>query len=342
VTHVVVFLAVLECLGTGRKQVDAKKFTEAVATFEKCVEQAPDDEVIWSEYAAALVAAKQRGATVAKHAVGVAKTPAVKAASLYSLGQAMHDDPDPVMETEAYLESMRLRPNPTVAAALAKIDKTAQPTPSFSAAPMKGPFPTIEAACKAGETDTALAVGPRSRGRKPECACQPPTERAGEAPFDAWAKVVFECGDAGRVVALGVKVKGSWYTAPVAFGVPENQKRCNASADLGGTEQRGGVFAARTLWSTDCGGGGIDKDFRWTGVALVGVGASGKPSLIGPIMLSTDHKLPFPEGDAEVRLSRWRVEFKLSPAGELDVTGDPEWSKDVAAKVLGRHALSFP
>jgi tetratricopeptide (TPR) repeat protein len=132
-----------QLLSQGRKLEAANKLPEAAKAFADCLVMIPDDATALSElgyvqYRAGDLAQAEK---TTRKAVARASQPTLRAASLYNLGLILLDrSQDKVGAAAALEESLRLRPNKVVEAALAKLDTKAVGRARVGITPLAGPF----------------------------------------------------------------------------------------------------------------------------------------------------------------------------------------------------------
>jgi hypothetical protein len=332
-------------LRKGRQLQGKKQWAEAIRAFQACVAIAPDDaacagELGWTAYLAKdLVLAE----SATRQALAGTGSPALRGAALYNLGlieEAKRDQPAAIA---AYRESLQVRPNGVVRAALAKLapDVAAAFDP-FKPVALAGPFSSIEAYC---------ATTPKTTPEEYTCSCGADDTKAAARTLPPGIlqveSVTRGCGaaatESGQTdYGIAVKVASGWYAGVVAT-VHQNRFCMDTMVLAGVTASPGKAALARFAITGECAGG--NGGTKWTEQALVAIGGA-KPSAT-PLIVVTRHETDSDTPYDASKVSRTRTDIALEPAwaadGSLTLTGKTTGlDQGEASNILGEHALVFP
>jgi tetratricopeptide (TPR) repeat protein len=341
-----------EHLSKGRKAEDKKDYTKAVAEFREALKILPDDAAALSElgYTLLLMADPKSAEEPTRRSIANATSPTVKGASLYNLGrirEALLDKPGAIA---AYKESVRVRPHAGVLAHLKELDSlAAAELDPFLPKPMDGPYPSIDGYCKL----VTAALTQLSEGQ--QCFCGKDEGGATAAKVQApWLEAkVFLSGcssDDGRFgddrYNLAVRTKAGWFVAKDMAQDIYNQ-HCGANDDFKHSlEMRDAQVVWHFDFGSDCVGGDTEDVWTKSIVAVVGMGASGKPSATPAIVLKQNEVSQSGVGDdhppAPKTLVDVSLDLKYTKDG-LELAGKTKGMDATAASgVVGKHTLLFP
>ncbi len=347
-------------LQRGRALQGTHDFTGAITAFEACLAIAPDDPVALSEigWSAYLAHDNTRAETATRAALANQAGPAVRGSTLYNLGLIEEAKGDRAAAIAAYSESLHVRPNTTVRAALAKLDAAAAATfEPLQPARLAGPFKTIEAYCK------TIDVAPAEPWIT--CACgttTPATASKVEPPFAELAVFTRVCNgtppskddDVGDLsYKLALRTSTGWFVQDLesrhygrnCFETEQSLTYEAHVADVipGGTREALVTTTSKgTCWHGDA-------DWDDAALIVVGIGPSRAPS---GVRIATKR---FDRSDANLDPNgnpngTWNVV-------DADVSLDVAWAADGALQlsgktkgldkgeeqgVLGKHTLVFP
>jgi hypothetical protein len=359
----------MELLRTGRQQVAAGKYAEAVVALEQCVKLAPADPTANAELGWAAFKAKDltKAEAATRKALAGKQSNDQRAATLYNLGRIANDGGGSIPSLAPLLESYRLRPNEVVRAHL----HLAQPTLADALDPYvthaaSGPFASIAAYCKA-----AKPIVLDDSGHDFECGCNDIGTDGEPNPYEDNAKlkpkavklaapydkvVVFtrrclgnDAAPIGKVMELevGVKLARGWFVTAIDSADPNSHGGVDAHvASVTATDVIPGDKPELVV-DYKIGGNYThhDDESEWNAhaVVVIGISASGVPSATHPIVL--DQTGP----------RRGGASFDLKPIahrtltwnkdGTAQLTGDPDWVDKLDPKLdaglRGRHAVTF-
>lgn len=338
-------------LKKGRARARTGDAAGAVVSFRAALAAKPDDAVALSELGAAALQAGDLALAEqsTRAAVAAATTPQLKGAALYNLGRICEKKGDRAGAVDAYRQSLQARRNGTVWRALGALDAgAAAPFDPLAPQPMKGPF---------ASPAEFLAQLPNNSGRlvdddSPALANPPPPYRA--------ARVLATTDDPAREppafesLSLAVQLPSGWFVCPTFATVQ------NAHDPLGNST---GSFAGIEIAAKDLlAGGAPEVSLRYlersayvsdttteaedaTWLAIVGVGASGKPSCVTGIVVDW---LPARGSDFVAEEARARDPKLVTVPIEFaaDAINVPALPKAIPARIrdaqLGRHLVTFP
>jgi tetratricopeptide (TPR) repeat protein len=337
-------------LRKGREQQAAKKYAEAIATFEASLKAQPDDPTVLGElgWTAYLMKDYAKAKDATQRAIAHQASPNIRGAALYNLGLIAEAQGDMPGAVSAYVESLRARPNATVRGALRKLDpKAAEPFDPYLPAPLAGPFASIAAYCK-----TLPAKHTDFEGTA-DCACYdvPGGSKKLAAPFDKVTIFRRGCGydqsDDGFAkfgffeYKVAVKVASGWFVETVGDQTLIGHGGESFHIDSVKQPALGGIALAYRIKGTYSHRTEAN-DWDRTEVVVIGVGASGKPSATPPI---PSKKLEIDEYDSS------------GPHKTIDVALDLTWGTDTltvtakkttgldratAGDLIGSHRIAFP
>ena len=147
-------------LRDGRRAVQAKRFADGIALYEKALALRPGDPRLLVElgWAAFLSGDLDRAASATRRGLAGVRGTAAEGAALYNLGRIAEQRGDKNEAARRYRESLAVRPNAAVRerlgavapeAALAAATQTEQATAAPEVGPLEGPLPSLDAVCAA-------------------------------------------------------------------------------------------------------------------------------------------------------------------------------------------------
>jgi hypothetical protein len=353
--------AYLAALDAGRKAHRAKDYPAAIRGFDAALALQPDDPRALAERGWARFQAGQLPEAEADTLSAIARTTDRKllGSAWYNLGRVREAQGRKDDAAKAYGVSLGFRPNDTVSARLASLGVTARD--AYTAAPMAGPYATLDAWCDARKAALQADVGSELK-----VLCDPTGTRLGEyegpratsgGPFSevkVLAVGIPIFGDAldggGEMhLSLAVRTASGWYTRdgllyvynPGAFGIFQS-----ATAESLVVQQDRVVFAyGHDGHDSDMGVNEIQSDAtRW--LLVCGLGTTG-PACIDPILTSERSERarlledePEEPGIEHTFFSNaWEGSARLTPDGAVEISGPPHPQHGAQ---VGRHALVFP
>ena len=201
-----------QALQRGRALFNKKNPDEAIKAFRAALEARPGDPAALSELS--WVAFTQKDLTGARKAaeqsIAGTRDPIIKASSLYNLGKVEEAEGNKDAAVAAYRESFQLRQHPAVKKRLVALGAEV-PESVWQATAMEGPYETIAGFCdKRGISNTEWDGSDY---------CNPELDSAGFDTLPPWATEAgaFESyteDDDLPQVNLAVKTAGGWYVAP--------------------------------------------------------------------------------------------------------------------------------
>lgn len=307
-------------LNQGRQLERANKLADATKALTECLTLVPDDPSALSELGYVQFRAgdlAQAEATTRK-AIARADRAELRAASLYNLALILQardaqkgskgDKADKAGAIAALEQSLRLRANPAVSAALAKLDPKAIARVRVAITPMKGPAwsndvtgaKLSEDLCwrAIAETWPELRVQPEDHRNCSEVKVKLPAD----SPFldvRIW-QAVGEYGWNKQVDTLAIRMKDGWYLTQ--FDTFFSHRWSSGSNKVVTAEVRTlgkrRVLDLRWQTSIDEWAWGMDpakerynqegRLQKTTYMLLAGIGASGVPSVTTPIPIATE------------------------------------------------------
>ena len=340
-----------ELLRKGRELQGKHKWQDAITAFKACVDLVPEDatalgELGWTAY---LAKDLKLAETATRQSLAGEASPNIRGASLYNLGlieEASGKKPDAIA---AYTESLKVRPNGIVRAALAKLSpEAANAFDPFKPVALAGPFPSLDAYCKTTPEVTSE--------QEFTCWCKADdthqVKRALAAPFEKVETVSHFCGgptEAGlNDYALAIKVAAGWYVETVAT-VRQN-RWCTNEMKLSGVAVKdvaaspGPELLLHFAISGSCEGGNGGEE--WTEDGLVVAGGT-KAVSATPLIVAKRHEIssdvPYSTTEHGKTTTDIALDFTWSADGTVIVKGKTTGlDKGEAANVLGKHTLVFP
>jgi hypothetical protein len=264
-----------QSMAEGARRMAANDAAGAVVAFQAALEARPHDaralsELAWASFSAGDLAA---ASSLASEAVVVAKSPRVRAMAYYNLGRASEALGRLTGAQIAYARSLALRDNAEVRARLNNLS-----TALLTAHPLAGPFARPDAFCA-----SPCEVVPDIDHRLDESG-QELVDLAGnivheaKPPFLAVTKLVTDAPGPAisfPIANLALQVGSSWYVLP-SIG--------EAAGGHGGRHAIDVKMVGPRLvatWTSEVGRfGHVDE----VATIVCGVGASGRPSCVGPIV----------------------------------------------------------
>ncbi|HEX3760752.1 MAG TPA: tetratricopeptide repeat protein [Kofleriaceae bacterium] len=359
-----------EALRKARKLAAAGKHAEAVAAFEQVVKAHPDDVAAQAELGFEAYKAKDYAKAEAVTRAAIAKLPAAKAsdadtsqadrtrgAALYNLGLILEATNRPKDAATAYAGSLDARASRAARTRLQKLDPAlAAKHDPLAPDPLAGPFASLTATCEAARKD-APADPPADWDEGESCA-RPPRIAIAGAPTPPFDEVVAYQTPPKVDLHIAVRIGKQWYR--YSFG---------SSHDLGEPGGGDGEHCGATTYKAvrigalkrevpalqleytglneACErrkGGGHYESWGWNdrGLVVIGVGPSGKPSGMPPLLT---HEVDwFSEDEGKKTTSRAGLTLTWAP-GALDVGGKaPQTGTEPldAEGLLGHHVIAFP
>jgi hypothetical protein len=165
---------------------------------------------------------------------------------------------------------------------------------------------------------------------------------AAAKPYEAFEVVLQKCGlhamDVGHdQYNVAVRIGGSWYAGTAAETLAN--RHCNNTISNPRIELDGAHALVWVDEEGDCWGG--DAEWKWTEkeLVVVGVGASGKPS-VTPTIVVTRKEMKDERMGGGAAKAIVDIALDLKWKGDtLEIKGK---TKGGDASVVGKHALAFP
>lgn len=356
-----------DALRTARKLAAAGKHAEAVAALEQAVKAHPDDLAAQGELGFEAYKAKDYAKAEAVTRALLAKVPAPKpdadtdtgpidrtrGAALYNLGLILEATSRPRDAAAAYADSLDARQSRAARTRLQKLDPAlAAKHDPLAPDPLTGPFASLAATCEAERKD-AEAKPDEVWDEGQSCASPPRIAVAG-APRPPFDEVIAYRTPQRTVLHFAVRMGKQWYgysfgsshdlesatdhcglttfkavrLGPVKREVPALQVEYTALND--GCERRQGADHYES-WG-----------WNERGVVVIGLGPSGKPSGMPPLLT---HEVEWNSDDGgKKHTSRAGLSLTWAPAA-LDVAGKvPQTGVEPfdAESLLGHHVIAFP
>ncbi|MDB4957629.1 MAG: hypothetical protein JWO36_5198 [Myxococcales bacterium] len=338
-----------DLLRKGRQLETKQKFPEAIAAFEDGLKVIADDATLLAEIGWTAYQAKdlKRAEAMTRKSLANEAAPNLRGASLYNLGKIQEDLKDTRGAIASYSESLRVRPNGVVRAALKKLDPAAAATfDPFKPAALLGPFASIDAYCK--------TTSPTEEdGYLEDCSCgdRDPKEAKPTLgkPFDDAIMFTRVCSaphteNARSQYFLGLRVGKSWFVTKYAD--QRENRHCNESLTNDSVTAADGVLQLRATETGSCAGGDVGSDWTTQLALIVGVGASGVPAATPPIVIKkhmVDQIDMFGSAPKKRTTADIVLDLVLSKDKTLEIKGKTTGlDKGEASNVLGKHALVFP
>lgn len=354
-------------LADGRALHRKGDYPAAIAAFERALAVDPDDPRALAELGWAAFFARDLDLADAKTRAALARSADArgKGAALYNLGRIAEERGDKDQAIAHYKHSLQERPNDTVRDRLAALDPAAVVAYDvFTPVPLAGPFATLKAFCAGhktidGDTHPCDPDAPLSA----DVYDGPTAIARGQAPI-LEARILWAPGAPGLsleaevLIHLAIRTDQGWFVSqpvvdiynPGAFGIHASLKATALElADLvaGGAPELRYRFTL-DHYDSDMGINEYEQDID-TSLVLCGIGASGKPSCTGAILLESmsERDVLFPDQDEPgmkhdgLHSERFALTAAISPDGRIDLTStDPV--PDRARPLLGSHPLAFP
>jgi len=338
-----------ELLGKGRELEAKQKLTDAIATFQQALQVIPDDatvlaEIGWTAYQAHDL---KQAEAMTRRSLANEAAPSLRGATLYNLGMIQEALANKTGAIASYGESLRVRPNGIVRAALAKLDPAAAAAfDPFTPSALAGPFASIDAFCKATKR-------PNEDGYLEDCSCGDVDPKAPKpalgAPFDEAKLFLDACSaphteNARMQYDLGIRVGKNWFVAKYA------ELRVNRHCNLDLTDNAVGVtdsvLQLKATETGSCVGGDIGSDWTTEWRLIVGVGASGSPAATPPIIAkrhTVDQTDMFGPAAKKRVSADIALDVTVAKDGTLEIKGRTTGlDKGESSNVLGKHRLVFP
>lgn len=338
-----------ELLGKGRELEAKQKLTEAIATFQQALAVIPDDatvlaEIGWTAYQAHDL---KQAEAMTRRSLANEGAPSLRGATLYNLGKIQEALSNKIGAIASYGESLRVRPNGIVRAALAKLDATAAAAfDPFKPAALAGPFASIDAFCKATKR-------PNEDGNLEDCSCGDVDPKAPKptlaAPFDEAKLFLDACSaphteNARMQYDLGIRVGKSWFVAK--YGELRVNRHCELDLKDDAVAVTDGVLQLKATETGSCIGGDIGSDWTTEWRVIVGLGASGIPAAPPPIVVkrhTVDQTDMFGPAAKKRVSADIALEVSVSKDRTLEIKGRTTGlDSSESSNVLGKHRLVFP
>jgi hypothetical protein len=340
-----------QAMAAGQRRMAAKDFAGAATAFQAAATARPEDpralsELAWASFLAGDFVAAEHAAVQATWAT---KDPGLRAMAFYNQGRALEALGRPGEAQDAYARSLDLRNSPEVRARLSQLA-----TAILTARPLAGPFAKPEDFCKAPCEDVTLDVdGKVSETGEPVVDLAGNVEHVAKAPFVQVAKIVTPPRDemAGWPVAnIAFQIGASWFVLP--------EVGLAADGHGGGHRITVHMVGPRLVvdWSSSVGRFGHTDE---RAVVVCGVGASKRPSCVGPIVTERTETVDHCGKDTDcTRRPDFNVSFHCRAqlrgdvlsvsrnSAKLDNVDDgvPHGPRPDACESLpsfGKHALTF-
>jgi tetratricopeptide (TPR) repeat protein len=364
--------AYVKALNDARDFHRKKSYAAAITAFDRALAIYPDDpralsEKGWSEFFAKNLDAAERDT---RDAIARTTDPALLGSSHYNLGRIQEERGEKDQAIASYKESLRVRPNKIVRERLAKLDAAAAAeSGSFTAKPLAGPFAGLDKFCAAERKskggDYATFLCDAESGEKGELTG--PTEAPAQGPYTAvkifgssggyFADAPFGLGDASYYLAI--KTKDGWYVFtdfayvynPGAFGIHESLEVTTLEIKdvVPGGAPEIVVRYEHSRGDSDLGLNEYQQDESEM-LMVCGVGASGKPSCVGPQLLSSKSKRDIISAEDEAPGTphdlfdnAFAMTYSFTPDGKLELkSADPKGLPEELKGAPTAHALTFP
>lgn len=356
--------------GKGQLAEARKQFAAAVVLLPEG--GAAQSELGWVAYRLKdLLAAEQATRAAVRHS----ERPSLRAASLYNLGRILTDQGKKAEAGQAYKEAWELARNPVTLAAWKALDPVAAAAAWPSVEALTGPVALAgatpealkQAACRAQLTEVVKkqtdADPPLTLERLAskgddygELSCEL-EEVALPSPAALQRVLVVSAGFAANhyglsTVGLWARARDGWFFTLVDQA--ESWKWQGSSVAKQSVRAVGGLVEVRVVsTSRDEGavasyykGGQTDEpptmsSQRDASMFVLGVGASGRPSLTSPIYYSTARRVTSEE-DVVLREASKECAVKLLPSGELQIGAPVTKRKKLSEKEFSGSELQTP
>jgi Tfp pilus assembly protein PilF len=343
-------------LKRARHAEDAGRLTAAAKGFEDCLKILPDDPIALSELGVVQLRANQleQAEATSRRAIEHSQSASVRAAALFNLGFILARRGDKPGAIDAYQASLRLRPHPTVEAALRKLDPRAADTLRFVPRTMRAVTATDAAAlikercwksvAEAWPDLGATAADVKDERSHYECTETPTKLALAGTPF-LEVRVLRSLSVYSQypkeVNTLAIRTAQGWFVAAFdtlwtnRWGDGASQITSVELADVG----PGKAIVVRWNQTWDEWPWDADPDHRYPApdpegrvvttsfVAVASVGAAGPPAMTPAIPVGFSAGF----GEARKPLVTATLGVAFPPAGGLQLTG-PELAKTKIAK----------
>lgn len=312
-------------LHQGRAEVQARAFDRAVLAFEAALAARPDDAAALSELSWAAFEAGQldKAESAARAAADRATSPALRGASLYTLGRVAEARGDLAAAVSAYRESLTARPDRVARDRLAALDPV-QPRP------LDGPYASLEDYC---------AKQPSARSGADTGTCGParPAGIAPVPPLTAMALITVPYDEHDKNQVLAVQTPAGWFVLPgfASLELPEQDLTIERVDSTHGRLLIRHIERAHERAQVEDGVMALVPVLEASYVTVCGVGSSGEPACVGPILTRLDTEEPSLGPSFHVVLEdRDHLTIRVHQANGADETASRAW--------VGSHALRFP
>lgn len=354
-------------LAEGRTQHKKGDYKAAMAAFEKALAIDPDDPRALAELGWAAFFAKDLETAEAKTQAALQRTRDAngRGSVLYNLGRIAEERGKKDEAVALYQRSLRERPNTTVRDRLAKLDPaSAEVFDMLTPRPLEGPFKTLDAYCKAHPTVDGADITCDPLKPIPDSYTGATKAPMGKGPV-LEARVIWTGENNGSDwisnvnIHLGIQTKDGWFvSAPVttiynpgAFGINESVPA--ATLDLGDAIPGGAPELTYRFthqrYDSDMGVNEVETS-KDESLVVCSIGASGKPSCAGPMLLAMDARrmVLFPDQDEPgathegLYETKWSLDQAFLPDGqiELKVKGSDQLP-EAYKRLPGAHPLRF-
>ena len=315
-------------LSRGRQSLASGYYAEAVQGFEAAIRARPDDVVALSElgWAALMSGDATRARTATTTALSRPQAPRLRAATLYNLGRVEEANGNAQAAVNAYRQSLALRQNSEVTGRLAAVDPSTSATAALHVQQLYGPVASLDAFCKRTKKDP-----------KEVCSANFPSsehfeqhETMEEPPCSMISALVMSLrtpkSEVNRCI-LGIQTREGWYGMEL-----HSDNGCSPTMldATGSGKGRPSMLALRILNFPAVIDNAGKSNERWRGYYqewfyLCGVGATKKPSCMGPVDLGRIQQI-------------YLEKYKIAQAKGEDVP-PPEWEYRRTALVTEEGAL---
>jgi tetratricopeptide (TPR) repeat protein len=314
-------------LRRGRELAQQGDAPGAVAAFQEALAARPDDARALSELSWAALGAGDLGlaARSAQRSIDLATEPRVQAASLYNLGRIREEQGDPAAALEAYRRSLALRPNRTVERRVLALAAPAGSAWTDAPVPLAGPFADLAAFCAdlGLDTDDSDDAWCLPEGTAVAAVAELP------APFDRMVQLRHGEAPADTSIDLALHTAAGWYVL-TDFGADGPW----TGTDVTAVEVAHGRIVLRArAWQ------GRLEAYRADTITVCGVGASGRPSCLGPVVIRESELPGGPSGSDSDEIVEVEYTATLHAGDVLSIV--PK-TPDKDADISGEHPLVFP
>jgi tetratricopeptide (TPR) repeat protein len=344
-------------LKEGRKKAAAGDQAGAIVAFRQALDAVPDDPAALSELGLAALRLKdyKTAEDATRKSIANASSPSLRGASLYNLGRLYEERGDRQQAIDAYVASLKERPNQTVREHLSGLDaKAAAAADPLAPQVLSGPFPSIAEFCAKVAKPACAKEDPDSKftcDKKPVASAAKTT-----APYLGVRVYTTACEFAPKEsygsldYHLAVQTAAGWWFAPARFSA-SNNRHCEEERKIpelavkelipGGSPE----VLLRGTTSGNCVGGISSSVWEREEWVVASIGPSGKPSATPAILFSQKQEDTddFTTDDPKSTDANAKLKIDFLSDGQIEISGDAGGLEPAKRGVLlGKHPLNFP